>query len=153
MNDSNLIVKFTSLDAKTILFKTGTWLEVLVYEVIKEIKEVSDVKGGVVFLWDGNVRYVKNEIDVIAAANSQLIYVSCKDTEKYDENTLNELQVYADKLGGREVRKILVATKESEKRSLKLRAEEMGIHLIIFSGNIEELKEKLSKVIKEAGSK
>jgi hypothetical protein len=61
--------------------------------------------------------------------------------------------VYADKLGGREVRKILVATKESEKRSLKLRAEEMGIHLIIFSGNIEELKEKLSKVIKEAGSK
>jgi hypothetical protein len=147
LSPSELDIKFKTLEAKTILFKTGTWLEVLVYNLIKQIKHVSDVKSGVVFLWDDDIRYVKNEVDVVASANSQLIYVSCKDTEKYDENTLNELQVYAGQLGGGEVKKILVATKESEKRSLKLRAEEMGIYVLIFNGDVEELRKKLSNII------
>lgn len=147
INSYELSIKFKKIEAKTILFKTGTWLEVLIYKLIKQIKEVKDVKSGIVFLWDEDIRYVKNEVDVVASANSQLVYVSCKDTEKYDENTLNELQVYAGKLGGGEVKKILVATKEPEKRSLRLRADEMGIYLLVFNGDVKELLEKLSRVI------
>lgn len=144
---NKIIVKFKSIEAKTILFKTGTWLEVLVYRILREIKEINDVESGVLFLWDDEVNSVKNEVDVVAVSKSRLIYVSCKDTEKYDEDTLNELNVYAEKLGGEDAKKILVATKESYKRSVVRRAEEMRIEIVIFNGNVDSLRKKLNKII------
>lgn len=147
VNRNKIIVKFKNIEAKTLLFKTGTWLEVLVYRILREMKEINDVKSGVLFLWDDEVNSVKNEVDVVAICRSRLIYVSCKDTEKYDEDTLNELNVYAEKLGGEDAKKILVATKESYKKSVVRRAEEMGIEIIIFNGNVDSLRKKLNKII------
>lgn len=146
-DDEQVVLYFNNSEIKTLFLKTGTWLEVLVYKIVKEIKEVDDVRSGVLFLWDNEVRDVKNEIDVLASVKSQLVYVSCKDTSKYDDETLNELQVYAEQLGGADVKKILVATKPSHKRSTFSRAEEMGIHIIIFDGNVERLKSKLQSII------
>lgn len=142
-----IVLQFKNMDYKGLIFKLGTWLEVLVYRLVKEIEEVDDVKSGVIFLWDDEVRHVKNEIDVVASANSKLIYISCKDSENYDVDTLNEIEVYSQQLGGRRAKKVLVATKESFKRSTTLRAEEMDIDIIIFEGSIEKLKMELTKVI------
>jgi hypothetical protein len=146
-DDEQVVIYFNNSEIKTLFLKTGTWLEVLVYKIVKEIKAVDDVQSGVLFLWDNEVRNVKNEIDVLASVKSQLVYISCKDTSKYDDGTLNELQVYAEQLGGDDVKKILVATKPSYKRSTFSRAEEMGIHIVIFDGNVEKLKNNLQSVI------
>lgn len=146
-DDEQVVIYFNNSEIKTLFLKTGTWLEVLVYKIVKEIKAVDDVQSGVLFLWDNEVRNVKNEIDVLASVKSQLVYISCKDTSKYDDGTLNELQVYAEQLGGDDVKKILVATKPSHKRSTFSRAEEMGIHIVIFDGNVEKLKNNLQSVI------
>ncbi|MCY6960208.1 Card1-like endonuclease domain-containing protein [Clostridium brassicae] len=142
-----IILNFKGLETKTLFLKTGTWLEILVYNIVKEIKEVDDIKSGVVFLWDGEERHVRNEIDVLASINSKLIYISCKDTSKYGIEALNELEVYGAQIGGEEVRKILVATKEPCKRSIILRAKEMGIDIVIFHGNIRDLKKELERII------
>lgn len=146
-DEEQVVIYFNNSEIKTLFLKTGTWLEVLVYKIVKEIKEVDDVKSGVLFLWDNDVRNVKNEIDVLASVKSQLVYISCKDTAKYDDGTLNELQVYAEQLGGDNVKKVLVATKPSHKRSTFSRAEEMEIHIVIFDGNVEKLKNNLQGII------
>ena len=51
-NENEVSLAFDDIDIKSIFLKTGTWLEILVYSVVKEIKEVDDIKGGVLFLWD-----------------------------------------------------------------------------------------------------
>lgn len=145
--EQQVVIYFNNGEIKTLFLKTGTWLEVLVYKTVKGIKEVDDVKSGVLFLWDNDVRNVKNEIDVLASVKSQLVYISCKDTSKYDDGTLNELQVYAEQLGGDDVKKVLVATKPSHKRSTFSRAEEMEIHIVIFDGNVEKLRNNLQSII------
>lgn len=146
-NKNKLSIKFPNPKMKTLFLKTGTWLEILVYKTLKEIKEIDDIKGGVIFLWDDDDKYVKNEIDVLAALDSKLICISCKDTSKYDVSALNELEVYGGKLGSSVVKKILVATKEPYKKSTISRAEEMGIDIIVFNGDTRKLKEDLKRSI------
>ena len=90
---------------------------------------------------------MKNELDVVAIKNSILICISCKDTAKYDEIALNELNVYAEQLGGDNVVKILVATKNPLKHSVEERAKEMNIELVIYDGNKNAFEEKLRKII------
>ena len=68
--------------------------------IIKDIKEIDEVKSGVEFFWSNEYKYVKNELDVVAIKDSVLICISCKDSDKYDENALNELEVHSYKLGG-----------------------------------------------------
>ncbi len=77
-----------------------------------------------------------------------LICVSCKDSKKYDEVALNELNVYSEQLGGENVIKILVATQPPIKSSISKRAKEMGINLVVFDGNKKAFKEELEKIIK-----
>lgn len=146
-SSKNIIVNFKNSEFKSFMFKSGTWLEVLVYSILKEMKNVEDVKGGLVFAWEKQAIEVKNEVDVVAANDSKLIYISCKDTNKYDSQALNEIQVYAEKLGGEKVKKILVATQEPEKKTMIERASEMGINLIIFDGDINKLRNNLKNLI------
>ena len=145
--DEKLIIDFINMGYKSFIFKVGTWLEVLTYSVVKSLKEIDDVKAGVVFLWDIEKERIKNEADVLASAGSQLIYISCKDTASYDEGDLNELEVYANKIGGEDSLKILVATSLPNKNTTVLRAEEMGIHIIIFNGDIKGFKSKLQRLM------
>ena len=142
-----LKVIFLNEFIKGFIFKSGTWLEVLTKNIIEEIKSVDDIKSGVLFLWNDKEYRVKNELDVVAIKDSVLICVSCKDSKKYDEVALNELNVYSEQLGGENVIKILVATKEPLKSSVIKRAKEMNINLVIFNGDKKDFKNQLEKII------
>ncbi|MGU8587087.1 Card1-like endonuclease domain-containing protein [Clostridium perfringens] len=143
-----LKVTFQNEFIKGFIFKSGTWLEVLTKNIIEEIKSIDDIKSGVLFLWNDKESRVKNELDVVAIKDSVLICVSCKDSKKYDEVALNELNVYSEQLGGENVIKILVATQPPIKSSISKRAKEMGINLVVFDGNKKAFKEELEKIIK-----
>ncbi|ELC8387721.1 DUF1887 family protein [Clostridium perfringens] len=143
-----LKVTFQNEFIKGFIFKSGTWLEVLTKNIIEEIKSIDDIKSGLLFLWNDKESRVKNELDVVAIKDSVLICVSCKDSKKYDEVALNELNVYSEQLGGENVIKILVATHSPIKSSISKRAKEMGINLVVFDGNKKAFKEELEKIIK-----
>lgn len=143
-----LKVTFQNEFIKGFIFKSGTWLEVLTKNIIEEIRSIDDIKSGLLFLWNDKESRVKNELDVVAIKDSVLICVSCKDSKKYDEVALNELNVYSEQLGGENVIKILVATHPPIKSSISKRAKEMGINLVVFDGNKKAFKEELEKIIK-----
>ncbi|PWX11425.1 DUF1887 domain-containing protein [Clostridium perfringens] len=143
--DQCLKVTFQNEFIKGFIFKSGTWLEVLTKNIIEEIKSIDDIKSGVLFLWNDKESRIKNELDVVAIKDSVLICVSCKDSKKYDEVALNELNVYSEQLGGENVIKILVATQPPIKSSISKRAKEMGINLVVFDGNKKAFKEELEK--------
>lgn len=144
---NNIKVFFKNEYLKSFIFKSGTWLEVATNNIINEIKEIDEVRSGVMFLWNDKSKVVRNELDVVAVKDSIVICISCKDSDKYNENALNELDVYSNKIGGKNVYKILVATKEPIKPSVKDRAKEMGISIIIFDGKEEKFKNQIKEVI------
>lgn len=141
-------VRFLNYYIKGFIFKSGTWLEIATNHLIKKIKEIDECKNGVIFLWNNDRKTVRNELDVVAVKDSIPICISCKDSDKYNEMALNELNVYANKIGGKNAYKILVATKEPIKGPVKIRAKEMGIHLVIFDGNEEKFINTIRRIIK-----
>lgn len=145
--DGLLLVSFNNEYIKGFIFKSGSWLEVYTKDIIAEIKEIDEVKSGVIFLWSDEEIRVKNEIDVMAIKDSELICISCKDSAKYDDVALNELNVYSEKIGGHNVKKILVATKQPLKISVFERAREMGIDIIVFDGDKEKFKKSLKMIV------
>lgn len=145
--DELIKVTFNNKYLKSFIFKSGTWLEIATSMMISEIKEIDEVKSGVIFLWDDKNKELKNEVDVLAIKDSIVICISCKDSNKYDEAALNELDVYATQLGGDKVFKILVATKEPLKALVKSRAKEMGINIVIFDGDENKFKNSIRNII------
>lgn len=145
--NDKITVNFNNNYLKAFIFKSGTWLEIETNKLINSIEEVDEAKNGVMFLWDDENQAVRNELDVVAVKDSVPIFISCKDSDKYNEMALNELNVYATKFGGENAYKILVATKEPIKSPVKIRAKEMGIHLIIFDGNEEKFIKAVKKII------
>lgn len=134
---------FTSREAKSFIMTAGSWLEALTYYCVKEIKEVTNAISGMLFVWDEEIR-VHNELDVVAAVDSHLVCISCKDTWKYDVGDLNELEVYGEHLGGRKVKMVLVSTQLPERGEMTMqRAEEMGIDIIVFDGDLKKFKDRL----------
>ena len=146
-NSDDIEIKFLNNFIKGFIFKTGSWFEVFTKMVVEEIDFIDDVKSGMMFLWDKNQRKIKNEIDVVAIKDGVLICISCKDSSKYDENALNELNVYAEKIGGENAIKILTATKMPSKISIIDRAAEMGIDIIVYNGNKNDFKEAIRDCI------
>jgi len=144
-------VEFKNNYLKGFLFKSGTWLEVVTHLVMKEIAQVDETRSGLVFNWSKDATEVRNELDVVSIKDSILICISCKDSEKYDEDALNELQVYSERLGGANVVKILVATKPPSKILIARRAKEMGISLVIIDNDISKFKNKLAEIINKEG--
>ncbi|VYU12823.1 DUF1887 family protein [Clostridium tertium] len=148
VEDKNEInIEFKNDYLKSFIFKSGTWLEIATNNMIKEIKEIDEVKSGVMFLWNDNSNVVRNEVDVIAIKDSIPICISCKDSDKYNEDALNELEVYSKQIGGDNSYKILVATKEPIKLSVKERAKEMKINIVIFDGDEEKFKKNIKNII------
>ncbi len=145
--NDKITVNFNNYYLKAFIFKSGTWLEIETNKLINSIEEVDEAKNGVMFLWDYENQLVRNELDVVAVKDSIPIFISCKDSDKYNEMALNELNVYATKFGGENAYKILVATKEPIKSPVKIRAKEMGIHLIIFDGNEEKFIKEIKSII------
>ena len=148
IDENSIKVLFKNNYIKSFIFKSGTWLEIVTKNLINDIKEIDEVKNGVMFLWNDKSKVVRNELDVIAMKDCIPICISCKDSDKYNEDTLNELKVYSEKIGGENAFKILVATKEPVKNSVKIRAKEMGINIIIFDGNEEKFKNNIINIIK-----
>ena len=142
-----ITVNFNNYYLKAFIFKSGTWLEIEINKLINSIEEVDEAKNGVMFLWNDENQAVRNELDVVAVKDSVPIFISCKDSDKYNEMALNELNVYAEKFGGENSYKILVATKEPIKSPVRTRAKEMGIHLIIFDGNEEKFIKEIKSII------
>ncbi|MGB7606181.1 MAG: DUF1887 family CARF protein [Lutisporaceae bacterium] len=150
LNSDHAQFDFTSKEAKTFVMMAGCWLEALTYRYIKEVKDVENVISGMLFVWDEAVK-VHNELDVVAAVDSHLVCISCKDTNKYDVDELNELAVYADHLGGKRVIKIFVSTEKPERKKMTYqRAEEMNIHIVIFEGDVTNFRSKLYSIIDKA---
>ena len=144
---NRVVVNFNNEYLKAFIFKSGTLLEIETNKLINSIEEIDEAKNGVMFLWNDENQSVRNELDVVAVKDSVPIFISCKDSDKYNEMALNELNVYATKFGGENSYKILVATKEPIKSPVRVRAKEMGIHLIIFDGNEEKLIKEIKSII------
>ncbi len=145
----NIEVLFKNDYLKGFIFKSGTWLEVLTTLVVQSIEDIDEVKSGLIFYWGDDLKRVRNELDIVAIRDSVLICISCKDSDKYDEDALNELQVYSERLGGRNVIKILVATKQPVKKTVIDRAKEMNINIVILDKNIDVFKKVLVELIKK----
>uniref|UniRef100_UPI0034A4B587 Card1-like endonuclease domain-containing protein n=1 Tax=Clostridium disporicum TaxID=84024 RepID=UPI0034A4B587 len=145
--NENIEVTFLNKYIKGFMFKSGTWLEIATNNLIKKIKEIDEARNGVVFLWSNENRIVRNEVDVVAVKDSVPIVISCKDSEKYNEMALNELNVYANKIGGKNAYKILVATREPCKGPVSIRAKEMGIHIVIFDGDENKFIKNIKAII------
>ena len=145
----NIEVVFKNDYLKGFIFKSGTWLEVLTSLVVQSIEDIDEVKSGLTFYWGDDLKRVRNELDVVAIRDSVLICISCKDSDKYDEDALNELQVYSERLGGRNAIKILVATKQPVKKTVLDRAKEMNINIVILDKNIDIFKKVLIDLIKK----
>ncbi|MCK8060800.1 MULTISPECIES: Card1-like endonuclease domain-containing protein [unclassified Fusibacter] len=133
--DGNLILKFKSPEHKQFLFITGSWLETFTYKTIQLVDDVTDIETGVSFSWDSGGDVVKNEVDVLVSYHSRLFCFSCKDSSNYDVNTLNELSVYAQRIGGANVKKVLVVTDAPRKDTVIERAREMGVYVLLYEGN------------------
>lgn len=149
IDNKKITIDFLNDYLKTFIFKSGTWLEIATNNIIKNIKEIDESKNGVMFLWNNENKFVRNEVDVVAVKDSIPICISCKDSDKYNEVALNELNVYAEKIGGDNVYKILVATKEPEKKPVRTRAEEMGINIVIFDGDEDKFINNIKKIIEK----
>ena len=145
----NIEVLFKNDYLKGFIFKSGTWLEVLTTLVVQSIEDIDEVKSGLIFYWGDDLKRVRNELDIVAIRDSVLICISCKDSDKYDEDALNELQVYSERLGGKNVIKILVATKQPVKKTVIDRAKEMNINIVILDKNIDVFKKVLVELIKK----
>ena len=115
--------------------------------MVNKVDEIDESKNGVMFLWNDDNKSVRNEVDVVAVKDSVPIFISCKDSDKYNEMALNELNVYASKFGGENSYKFLVATKEPIKSPVSIRAKEMGIHLIIFDGDEDKFIRTIKAII------
>lgn len=126
---------------------SGAWLEHITYHYMKSITGIKDVHTGFKFAWHMAEKHVHNELDVVAALNNHLICISCKDTDKYDYQTLNELEVYATRLGGPQSIKVLVTTMPPIKSSTMDRAKGMAIHIIQIEGSLKTLNDKLNALV------
>ena len=145
-NKNRYFLNFKSMPFKRYAMTYGTWLEALAYSVIKHLNIMDDVESGVALFWDKSDTSVINEIDVMAVYKGRLTAVSCKDSSRYDEDTLRELDMEATELGGSPAIKILVATSFPSKKTVEERAVQMGISLIVFNGDLNAFCKEFKSV-------
>lgn len=139
--------------AKSLILVSGHWLEFITYNVLKKIDNIDDLKSGVVFLWDKDVDDVKNELDILASTHSSLICISCKDSKGYDQEALNELKVYSERISKGKSIDILVSTYYPEKENVINRSKEMGINIVVFNGDDKKFKNDLEDIINKNQTK
>ena len=145
--NGRLTFKCHSGEFRRFITQSGSWLEALTFKTLKEMPNIDDIEGGVQYMWDAGRPDLVNELDVLASKDSRLILISCKDTRNIDTPMLNEIEIYSNNLGGRNALKILIVTTDGPLEGAKARAEEMGIYIIEFNGDLRGFKRDLDRVI------
>lgn len=147
-NNNQVQMSFKDENFRKLIMIFGSWLEAITYNCVKKIRKVDDVESGVVFMWNADFINIKNEIDVMASIDSRLVYISCKDTQNLSTYMLNEIELYAEKLGGKNSIKIMVLSDRTTNDAFLLRAREMGIHVIYYNGNTHTFLNTLEQIIR-----
>ena len=109
-------------------------MELYVYITAVQSSRFHDCRMSVVIDWDGvflKRDNVINEIDVMLMRGSRPIFISCKTSVTNTEN-LNEIYLYAKRLGGSHAQAMLVTTQDVKRQSptVHLRAQELGVILV-----------------------
>ena len=154
IDDSEIVIKYKNEQVKRCLTKAGLVLEMIVYITALEQKDVyNDTMNGVCIDWDGLVeeyatnRDPKNEIDVIMMKGIVPVFVSCKNGF-VDVEELYKFNSVAEHFGGKNARKILIATslgEDVQSEYFRRRAKDMKIRLIEDIQNLSP--DKLAKKI------
>lgn len=144
---NRLHIKVPDPIVRTFIQTTGLWLEAITFKVLYGLPFIDDIMMDVRFLWGSPPCVVNNEIDVMAASDSRLILISCKDVESLSTSMLNELEVYSKRMGGNKTLKILVTAKKPSGQHIFERAEAMGINIVWFSHNIEKFTQILRLIM------
>lgn len=126
---------------------TGLWLEALTYRTIHGLPFIDDTKAAVRFLWGHAPCGVVNEIDVMATSDSRMIFVSCKDIDNPSTSMLNELEVYAQRIGGSQGIKLMITSKKPHSHHFFERAKAMGIHIVWWGHDIKAFTDVLNTVL------
>lgn len=142
---NKIVVFFSDLMIKNYLFKTGTWLEHVLYNLFKELG-VDDLDSSLTFLWDSNIRKLKNEVDLIAISNNELYVISCKDTSHIEPEQLNEIYVNTTHLGY-EASHPMIFTTSHLTDGIIAKAKEFGIPLISYHKDHNRILHQLSELI------
>ena len=118
--------KYSSVDLRSILFDSGSILEIHSFLEFIDTKKYDDCKIGVHISWendDKNVVY--NEIDIMLLEGHIPTFISCKNGN-IDQNVLYELETISNRFGGKYAKKELI-TAYPLPPHLSMRAKEMDI--------------------------
>lgn len=116
------------------LTSQGTWLELYTYITAEQSGYFHECRMSVVVDWDSipqKRNNVVNEIDVILMRGICPVFISCKTSVPSTED-LNEIALYAKKLGGSQAVAMLVTTTDVRKESATTcyRAKELDVILV-----------------------
>ena len=159
--EENITISYKNGQVKKCLTKAGLVLEMKIYITAKNIIDsdgafvYDDVVNGAVIDWDSEFHNItdgeidtENEIDVLMMHGTVPVFISCKNG-MVNADELYKLNTVAERFGGENVKKILVATALSSlggaEKYLRQRAEDMNIKILddvhMLSDN--ELEEKI----------
>ena len=140
--NGELAFTFKNAQVKKCLTKAGTVLELKVTTLAmaatrKDGSHIySQAMNGVFIDWDGGDQKETdtfNEIDVVLLGRFTPIFISCKNGQVDDEE-LYKLETVANRFGGENVKKVLIATyfgkQGDRKKHFEKRANDMGIEFI-----------------------
>ena len=144
-------IRYCSDQVRRCLTNAGRVLELMVCAGAMACREpdgsptYQDVMTGVTICWDGaysgdgNGYDTLNEIDVMMIRGMVPVFVSCKNGD-VNPNELYKLNTVAARFGGQYAKKVLIAAaldpERESVRSLRRRAEEMGIRMVFGFRNM-----------------
>lgn len=126
-------MKFADETSLRYLTSQGTWLELYCFIMAKRTGWFHECQMSVVIDWDGIPQRrdnVVNEIDVMLMRGITPIFISCKTSVPTTES-LNEIELYAKKLGGAGAKSMLVTTANLDNApTVRVRAKELDLILV-----------------------
>lgn len=130
--------EYRSVEHRYCTAKAGNVLEMKTLLEARSVAEngapyFNDCRMSVSIDWDGVVNSpgpdTNNEIDVVLMRGTTPLFISCKNGD-VEEEELYKLNTVANRMGGKYVRKMLVATNFNKGASFVQRARDMGIYLV-----------------------
>ena len=127
-----------ALDQLDLITKSGTILELYLYELLQATGKCFFIESGVRIRWDDDDAgdNTMNEIDVIAQIGARVLFISCK-LAKVDTYALNEIYTMSQRFGGG-LGKMAVVTLNQLPVGTRNRAEQMDCKLIDASHKTDE---------------